>query len=702
MVSFAWLDSIFYFDFWLIALGLVGFTYQFLITFSAEQGRRKDLIKRPAQNKANFNLGVLIPYSDSDQLSDLFNLIETLSQQEYPVSRLKIHIGCTEQTAGDLLDLGENELPQNIKIWTCPDDHLGNRLHPGQLQAWLIERCLATGGLGLGVFLKPTDLIRPDFCQNIAQASLTQNVIQGYVANRYQAESPLEQVIYTGQRLFNRIFNAGRYHMGLSCRLAESGWAAKQDVLEMVPYYQGQTTDNLEYTLRLNMAGIPIQWAPNVVVFNSNKPKLITAITEHLMRMMDHSRLLLRYGISLVYGSLFKGRPQLWDNLIQIIAPAQFLLATTFIAFGYFSEHPIPGTNLAIQGSAVSWYTVSALVLTSYVLQLAVARVKIQDVLANVIWTPLVYAFGSLILPLAFIQAFAFNVIDLIAGRNKQGYKSYGATRFNEAITAQPAILQGRHHKPEKAVRDMLLKNAMPVYETTNYQPQNRSDINANNTNFSAASLPPALDTGNDATNHYDWPVASEPTPAPTTISHNNHHLPSSVPRGSESPVSNLSTKPLPQRVEKAIAISNGQRQVDALITILTETDDAGEQSHQMTLNYKQFSVSSQRYSILDQAFYELTSKLMSRGMTIVSCGSCGYFYNPTADVPDSLKTVKNAGVCLFGKRGRNVNLTTDCVTVISQACTYHAPLEERETLVRQWRESLMSSNSTDSIQLLS
>jgi len=675
VISVAWL---FDFNVWLVAVGLALFFYQGLIIFSAERGRQKDLIKKLHPVPTDFNVGVLIPYADSTDIADLLNLLKAIEQQQYPSSRVRIHVGCTEDTAHDLLDLGATELPQNLKVWTAPE----NCRHSGQIQAWLVERCLAAGGLGMAIFLKPTDLIRPDYFQNVVQAGLSHHVIQGYVASRFAPHTPLEQVVHLGQRLFNRIHNAGRYHMGLSCQLASTGWAAKQDILEMIPFHQGHTADNLEYTLRLNLADIAVKWAPNMVVFSNEKPRLMNTIHTHLGQMADHGRLLCRYGIALTVQGLFRGHPQLLDAFIQVAQPSAFILGLTLLILGYFAEHPFPGTTLATQGSSAAWYSVAAMVFLSNLMDMLVARVKLGDLVTNSFWTPLVFAAGTILFPVALIRTTAVIAVEIIAGRSRRGYRHQQHTRFNEGMRAEPTLFQDGYHKPDKAVRDLLLRNTA----SASLQVAQANALSEHRTDYFAEGQPNSTITaplGN--VSPYSSRESSATTPSPLSYDMTPQAalpaVPATVPRH----------RPLPQVVEKTIPISNGQRYVNALIKIVTDTDEDGRQNHQMSLNYKNVSFQSQSYQILDQAFYELESKLLSRGMTIVSCGSCGYFYNPTADIPSSQK---NAGVCLFGKRGRDVSLITDCVGVTSQACTYHAPLDQRETIVRQWRESLISPST--------
>jgi hypothetical protein len=145
----------------------------------------------------------------------------------------------------------------------------------------------------------------------------------------------------------------------------------------------------------------------------------------------------------------------------------------------------------------------------------------------------------------------------------------------------------------------------------------------------------------------------------------------------------------LPRETIKSVPLSNGSKEIPCSLKTCTTFDEEGNEQYQLTLEYKSLSITTETYRILDQAFYELHAKLMSRGLTVITCGSCGNFYNPTADVPGALR---NAGVCLFGKMGQEVNLHTDAVTVMSQACAHHCDLSQRERQVRQWKESLALS----------
>ncbi len=632
-----WLTLITQFDTWLIVLGTILVIRQLFVIFSAEQGRKQDLVKKLYKGRTDFNLSVLIPYLHSADLTHLLQLLKAIEAQEYPSSRISVNIVCTPETANDL---NPDMLNVNVKRWTHPEQ----RTNYGQAVSWLIERCLASGGNQMFTFLKPNDMIKPDFFQNIVAGGFESSIMQGYVATRRQATTPLGQVVALSKRLINRIGNAGRYHLGLSCRLQDSGWAIKQEVLEMIPYRRGLDLDNLEYSLRLNLSNFRVTWAPNVVVYSDEAFDFIPFITNCVGAFFNRIQVFTRYGLPLLFRSLIRLDFAYIEEFITVIKPPHFMAGMLFALLAYLAlEYPV-----TVPGDPIIWASFAGTVFVLHILSLLVARSKANDYATSILWTPLLYIAGIISIPVALIN---FLVSLSLGTGSHRSYKTQYKTRFNETIDPEPSMFDTAHQQ-EAVIRDMLVENAPNEAEMSRLRRNREQGISPK---------------------QYAQPSSAN---APSAMSNPN--------------------KKHAKVVEKTVPISNGKRQVDAILKTKTSYEESpesttAEEVYQMTLEYKTVSFSTQTYRILDQAFYELESKMLSKGLTIVSCGSCGYFYNPTADVPNA---VNNTGVCLFGKKGRNVNLNTDAVSVVSPSCPYHASLDHREALVREWQESLASKAS--------
>lgn len=240
--------------------GLMALRHLWML-FHAEQGRKRDLLRRVEAPMTDAHIAVLIAYTQPSQLNHLADLLDSLEEQAYPITRTTIHIATTEETHADLLQL---PLPSNTRLW----QHPGFRIEMAALQGWLVERCLAQGGFDLYVFLQPSDIVKPDFLQAVVSRSFDAFVFQGYLASRYRPVTPLEKVMALSMRLQNRLVNSGQYHAGGSARLMPSGWAIKQELLEMIPYSAGiqapgvHVLDHTAYALRLAMEKFRVVWAP--------------------------------------------------------------------------------------------------------------------------------------------------------------------------------------------------------------------------------------------------------------------------------------------------------------------------------------------------------------------------------------------------------------------------------------------------------
>lgn len=645
---------------WLtILLGLFSATLllrQLLTTLAAEQGRKYDLVRKPYRHGQEFQLSILIPFLEPNDHPALLQLLHAIHQQEYPASKVTVHLVTGEETASELIP---QSLRPNVKVWRHPE----NQPYPEQAIGWLIERCLAAGGNGMFVFLKPSDIIKKDFFQNIAAKGIDSFAIQGYVALKNPPDSLLSQVLALSNRVFNRISNAGRYHLGMSCRLLDSGWAIKQEVLEMIPYHRGRDLDNLEYTIRLNLENFRVTWAPNVVVYSDSRVSALDHFTLCVGTFFNRLSLVFKYGPALLTRMLMRFDMNHFENLMGTISPPYFM---TFLALATLAVLDSK-TLIPIFWEPLYWGIVATLTLVLNVMALVVSRCKANDYATMIVFTPLAYVLGLLTAP---ISLFSY-AKQKLAERPVQGgsYRKAKRTRFNEELAGPPDLFDDAHSR--EIIQGILKKNAPESV----HGKHNAVDLPTGRRSQKALSLvkPPVDD------------LALDLPPYEAALS------PEEMPEGVTDERANTPVLRQPHESIKAVPLSNGLNQVSCRLKTLTTYNEAGQESYKLTLEYKTVSFSTESYRILDQAFYELHAKLMSRGLTMVTCGSCGNFYNPTADVPGALKT---SGVCLFDKIGKEVNLNTDAVTVISQACDYHCPLDQREGIVRQWKESLTYSRS--------
>ncbi len=618
-----------------VILGSLILVRAIFLLFSAEMGRKQDLIKHIYKSGTDFQIAILIPFLDARKVGALHDLLQAITNQDYPPNRIDTHIAATEETIFGLPSA--DDLPGNVKIWTYPTKKHAKR---GEVLSWLIERLLAAGGPSkLFVFLDANDIVRPDFLRNVTTRSLDAFAMQGYVALKRPPSGPVAQMIALSNRLINRIENAGRFHMGLSCKLLNSGCVIRQEVLEMLPFRQGNDIDNQEYTAFLNLNGYRIHWAPNVVVYKEDRINFQVLLKEIAHSIFNRIRLFLQYGPALILKGLTHFDFNLFEQAWSIIKPPNMvigfigLLATLFFLASPFTLKT---------ASYLALFT--GIFILTQLFALAVSRCRLKDIIVSIFVTPFVYGIGLLFLPFYLLMALVENIFQV-------GYKPKQeriGKRFDESQPPKTVLTT-----PQSMVSD---KPKMVFRDGDLYPSENR--------------IPQSTDS--------EWVTSTAP-PNFATIYEDR------LQEQSEDPSS------ISETAKVMLPISNGKNSVNATIRIYTEFDELNLPNYFLVFEYKSLSFTTQKFHIIDQAYYELQTKLKAKGFTIVSCGSCAYFYRPTAGNEYGL--AENNGFCLQGKLGKELQFETDAVTVVSEACSHYTDMEQRQAVLKTWQESLETSS---------
>jgi hypothetical protein len=633
----------------LTALGCLVISRYVLMLFFAEIGRKQDLIKHIYKSGTDFQIAVVIPYLDSRRIGAFQELIQALDKQDYPQNRIGINVVATEETAFGLPNA--EDLPANVKIWTYPAK-LARR---GQLVTWLIERLLAAGGPSkLFVFLEAEDIVRPDFLRNVTTRAFDCFAMQGYIALKRPPKGLVSYVSALSTRVINRIENAGRFHLGLSCKLLNSGWVVRQEILEMIPFRQGQDMDNLEYTTLLNLNGYRINWAPNVVVYKDDRVDMMSLMREVAHSLLNRMRLVPQYLFPLIIQGFSRLDFNLFEQAWSLLKPPNFIIGLIAIIGAV-----ILLANPLFPTSFYYWSIFALVYWSTQLISLAVARCSFKDVVVFIMVTPLVYTFGLFVLPFFLLTAIGEFFFQMSARPKKIRV----GRRFDES---QPAAAQ-RAEKPASG-RDG---------------------------GRSHQRLLPSLEAEDDDGYETEpYPVAQPPIQPISssmrgTVSTQTAQVPAFEAIYQEQLTSD--TVPLQRDLElcetSILPITNGKNAVECEIQTYREYDPAGDEVYFLVFAYKTLTFTTQKYRILDQAFYELQTKIQAKGFTIVSCGSCANFYRPTAG--NAYGVAENFGFCLAGKLGKELNLNTDAVAVVTPSCEHYTDMSQRQNVLKAWQDSL-------------
>jgi hypothetical protein len=449
------------------------FLRHFAVILAAEQGRKRDLLRHSARlnshisTTAQMMLSVVIPCETTADMTGLQMTLAHLTAQQYPANLLRVFVVSAQRVSDAIAPVMVQADPaRQMKSLIYPlSDHPGK----SDLIHWGMERVLAQVGHGGLVILHPGDAVKSDFAGIVAARLLEHPVIQGNILDRAAPRTLLGGTQSIANRIRNRVVNAGRWHLGLHPWLMDTGWAIRQELLEMVPFRPTVHVRNVEYALRLALQDMRVLWAPNVQVFREQPGLSMRYLAQHIVSVFEQGFLVLRYLPLALYRAVTKldGKPV--DMVCHLLKPPALVLGVA-LAWAAWSSYAIgyPLSLIKI-GSAKVYVAMVLMVMVTQIVQLLVARGKLSDLLTMVFLTIPAYLWTLLFMP------FSLGTVISRLGQRRQPntarYRQVARTRFQDelfvplepilesAIPYPGSTYSGRSHASDN------MAQALPVTE---------------------------------------------------------------------------------------------------------------------------------------------------------------------------------------------------------------------------------------------
>jgi hypothetical protein len=104
------------------------------------------------------------------------------------------------------------------------------------------------------------------FAQRAAAGAMAAQVFHGVMNPDSSSRHRLMTIAYSA---FHRVRSRGRESLGLSCGIRGNGWSVSHDVLRRVTYAAHGLAEDIEYGLRLGLAGIRVEYIDEAHVLSS-------------------------------------------------------------------------------------------------------------------------------------------------------------------------------------------------------------------------------------------------------------------------------------------------------------------------------------------------------------------------------------------------------------------------------------------------
>jgi hypothetical protein len=607
---------------------------------AAEGGRKKDLVRRSQVQGFDFDVLILIPFTQEKHYPALIDCLACLTAQQYPEHKVKWAILATtavQQYQTTFESLAETN--QSPLLWlNAPPTETEQSLY-----SWGTRHALSQWPAQLVAFLHPSDLVKPDFINQLTAKAYSHEVIQGYVASRDYAGGWLHKLLGVETRITSRIETAGRHHAKKPLILRDSGFAIKTTLLEQLPWPAiGGNHASWLYSLALAKYQVPIVWAPTVVVYK----RLTPLLGETIQTLWQEAIIKLSLGLQSI-SLIFKKPSQYLLTALELtsywctIPWALTLAVATSLVYA--------GVQLNQPNTQISGIVLASMVVGIQLAVLGVSRLPWQDWVAFALLKPLLLILSTVAFPFILIKTMYQQLIH--QGKNlfsKQAQKPQSKHPVTP-IDSTRAIANDRKKplKPQASTEEVLpywlIDEAVASTKTTATDP------------VSTATEPTVRTKASSQNSSLEmlWKQAIETT--------------------SSTAIETSYTVPL----------LFGTKSVEANV----EVETVPNKGIQLTLQYKQQSFKTAFYPLFSQAFYELQEKLSQYKIKLSSCGGCAYYFQPALAGTQQ----PQVGLCLKQVEQGVEENTLQLITVLSNACANQAPLSERKTILETVKNQLQS-----------
>ncbi len=267
---------------------------------------------------------VIVPACNEERV--LGKLLDSLGNMTYPKSAFQVFVSadnCTDRTA----EIARSHAGVEVFI----------RTGEARGKAENIRFTLAKIHLNdyhAIVFFDADNLVHPDFLSsmnNYLESEPEAVAVQGYIDTKNPRDSWIT-IAYAMMYMYtNRFWQLARHRCGISAQLGGTGALIASAALVEYGWETESLTEDLEFTVKLVLAGNRVHWNCHATIYDEKPIKLRAALRQRQRWVQGHFWTLVKYGATLarilVLGSPKTSRFQCLDLLIYLAMPGKMLIS---------------------------------------------------------------------------------------------------------------------------------------------------------------------------------------------------------------------------------------------------------------------------------------------------------------------------------------------------------------------------------------
>lgn len=157
-----------------------------------------------------------------------------------------------------------------------------------------------------------------NYLENMMHSLKRHQVVQAYL-DVVSSNNWVAKAYEINYRVMNGILQRARQSLGLTAFLGGTGWACRWSVLEQVPFDCSSVTDDIEYTVKLWLADIRVEYLEDVKIYDEKPRSLKVSYFQRLRWMRGGYQVLFKYFRSIIInGMIIKKRLSIIDLLLSL------------------------------------------------------------------------------------------------------------------------------------------------------------------------------------------------------------------------------------------------------------------------------------------------------------------------------------------------------------------------------------------------
>jgi len=314
------------FDYIMIPMQLiiVFFTlYYFIIAFFGIVRKKETKILRPEKTMA-----VIIAAHNEEQV--IGHLVDNIHLLNYPRALYDVFVvadNCKDKTAQIARDAGA------IVFERFNLEQRGK----GYAMEWMFAKLFGLKRKYDAVVVFDADnLVHPDFLLEMNNRLCKgEKVIQGYLDSKNPNDTWISGTFAISFWVVNHIWHLAKYNIGLSSVLGGTGMCISTDVLREFGWGATCLTEDMEFTMKLLLRGVPTTWAHDAIVYDEKPLTFMQAWKQRKRWAQGHFDVAGRYIPRLITEGIRLRDVRILDGILHLVQPYFLLLSTVFVICSY-------------------------------------------------------------------------------------------------------------------------------------------------------------------------------------------------------------------------------------------------------------------------------------------------------------------------------------------------------------------------------